>query len=52
MTRSFRFTGGVAAQEEDVATTIMPPDVPEANVRGDMIPQTPKDHGNKYMYHV
>ncbi|XP_056886937.1 hematopoietic progenitor cell antigen CD34 isoform X2 [Takifugu flavidus] len=35
---------GVKAQEEEVATTIMPPDVPEANVRGDMIPQTPKDH--------
>lgn len=48
MTRSTCFTAGIKAQEEEIATTIMPPDVPEANVRGDMIPQTPKDHGKKH----
>lgn len=42
------YTAGVNAQEEEVATTIIPPGVPEANVRGDMIPQTPKDHGKKH----
>lgn len=47
MTRSTCFTAGVKAQEEEIATTIMLPEVPEANVRGDMIPQTPKDHGKK-----
>lgn len=48
MTRSTCFTSGVKAQEEKLATTIMTPDVPEANVRGDMIPQTPKDQGKKH----
>lgn len=50
MTHSIRFTGGVAALEEDVATTIIPSDFPEANVRGDMIPQTPKDHGKEHRH--
>lgn len=48
MTSHTCFTAGVYAQKEEVATTIMPPGVPEANVRGDMIPQTPKDHGKKH----
>lgn len=47
MTRSTRFTAGVKAQEEELATTMMPSQFPEANVRGDMIPQAPKDQGKK-----
>lgn len=50
MTHSIRFTGVDAALEEDVASTTMPSDVPEANVRGDMIPQTPKDHGKEHQH--
>lgn len=45
MTCSTHFTVGVKAQEEKVATTMMSSQVPEANVRGEMIPQTPKDRG-------
>lgn len=48
MTHSTCFTAGIKAQEEDVTTTIMPPDIPDANVRGGMILQTPKDHGKKH----
>lgn len=45
MTCSTHFTAGVKAQEEEAATIMMPSQVPEANIRGDMIPQTPEDHG-------
>lgn len=48
MTCSTHFAAGVKAQEEEVATMMMPSQVPEANVRGDMIPQTPKDHGKNH----
>lgn len=45
MTCSTHFTAGVKAQEEEV-----PSQFPEANVRGDMIPQTPKDQGKNHCF--
>lgn len=50
MTCSTHFTAGVKAQEEEVATIMMPSQFPEANVRGDMIPQTPKDKGKNHCF--
>lgn len=50
MTCTTHFTAGVKAQEEEVATVMMPSPVPEANVQGDMIPQTPKDLGKKHCF--
>lgn len=47
ITWSTHFTAGVKAQEQEIATTLMPPQDPEANVQGDMIPQAPKDHGKQ-----
>lgn len=50
MTCNTHLTGGVRAQQEEVATIIMASQVPEANVRGDMIPQTPKNHGKNHCF--
>lgn len=41
------FTAGVTAEEENVVATTAPPVVPEDNVRGDMVPQTPEAPGEK-----
>lgn len=41
------FAAGVTAEEENVVATTAPPVEPEANVRGDMVPQTPEAPGEK-----
>lgn len=49
MTCSPHFTAGVNAQGEEATTMMTPSQVPEANVRGDMVPQSP-DHGKNHHF--